>query len=239
VLKHVDQDTGAKSHAHALNWALSDVEGKRYFQEAVLDPDSPKSACSVPGYLEPDVPTSPLLFFDPAVIQKQLDTGRVIKDPRLLRAYEEVLAKGAVPLPDRMFKKGTDAKVGGSLCVLHTCRVLFEGSLKGSHPEPVTWPLVRVTGSDGSAEPRLRVGSAHERHRWSIRAHLLDAFRSDGRRACVYARESAREAWSERCCERARRGRHVLLLHPALQSHGLLHCGREAEGRAQRPGLVR
>jgi hypothetical protein len=115
VLKHIDQDTGVKSHAHALNWALSDVEGKRYFQEAVLDPDSPKSKLlhltlqtqlwrlSFPRFI-----CLPAAWF--AVIQKQLDTGRVIKDSRLLRAYEEVLAKGNVPLPDRMFKKGTDAK---------------------------------------------------------------------------------------------------------------------------------
>ena len=41
VIKHIDEDSGAKSHAHALNWALSDVKGKRYFQESVLDPDSP------------------------------------------------------------------------------------------------------------------------------------------------------------------------------------------------------
>ena len=43
VIKHIDEDSGAKSHAHALNWALSDVRTKRYFQESVLDPDSPKS----------------------------------------------------------------------------------------------------------------------------------------------------------------------------------------------------
>jgi predicted secreted hydrolase len=41
VVKHTDRDTGVKSHAHALNWALSDVSAKKYVQEIVLDKDSP------------------------------------------------------------------------------------------------------------------------------------------------------------------------------------------------------
>ena len=93
VVKHTDKDTGAKSYAHALNWALTDVTNKRYIQEVVLDKDSP------------------------AVIKKQLDQG-VIKDPRLERAYREMLDRGAVPLPDRMFSAGRDAVVArGSLSV--------------------------------------------------------------------------------------------------------------------------
>ena len=43
VVKHVDKVTGAKSYAHALNWALTDVTNKRYVQECVLDKDSPAS----------------------------------------------------------------------------------------------------------------------------------------------------------------------------------------------------
>ena len=43
VVKHVDKITGAKSYAHALNWALTDVTNKRYVQECVLDKDSPAS----------------------------------------------------------------------------------------------------------------------------------------------------------------------------------------------------
>ena len=44
VVKHTDRDTGKKSHAHALNWAISDVTNKKYVQEIVLDKDSPASA---------------------------------------------------------------------------------------------------------------------------------------------------------------------------------------------------
>ena len=84
VVKHTDKDTGKKSYAHALNWALSDVKRKRYTQEIVLDRDSP------------------------AIVKKQLDQG-IIKDPRLEAAYREVLDRGNVPLPDRMFSPGRDA----------------------------------------------------------------------------------------------------------------------------------
>lgn len=43
VVKHTDKDTGKKSYAHALNWAISDVSNKKYIQEIVLDKDSPAS----------------------------------------------------------------------------------------------------------------------------------------------------------------------------------------------------
>lgn len=82
VVKHTDKGSGKKSYAHALNWALTDVQNKRYVHESVLDRDSP------------------------AIVKKQLDTGNVIKDPRLLKAYMEVLDRGNVPLPDRMFTRG-------------------------------------------------------------------------------------------------------------------------------------
>ena len=81
AVKHTDQQTGVKSYAHALNWALIDVTNKRYVQESVLDRDSP------------------------AIVRKQLEQGGIVKDPRLLRAYIEILDKKNVPLPDRMFKK--------------------------------------------------------------------------------------------------------------------------------------
>jgi geranylgeranyl pyrophosphate synthase/predicted secreted hydrolase len=81
VVKHTDKNTGAKLYAHALNWAITDVKNKRYVHESVLDRDSP------------------------AVVRKQLESGAVVKDPRLKRAYLEILDKGNVPLPDRMFSK--------------------------------------------------------------------------------------------------------------------------------------
>ena len=43
VLKHTAAETGVKSYAHALNWALTDVAANKYIQECVLDRDSPES----------------------------------------------------------------------------------------------------------------------------------------------------------------------------------------------------
>ena len=80
VVKHTDAATGVRSYAHALNWAITDVKNKRYVHESVLDKDSP------------------------AVVKKQLASG-IVKDPRLKRAYMEILDKGNVPLPDRMFAR--------------------------------------------------------------------------------------------------------------------------------------
>jgi geranylgeranyl pyrophosphate synthase len=41
-------------------------------------------------------------------VRKQLESGTVVKDPRLKRAYLEILDKGKVPLPDRMFSPKRD-----------------------------------------------------------------------------------------------------------------------------------
>ena len=79
VVKHTDAATGARSYAHAVNWAVTDVANKRYVHESLLDRDSP------------------------AIVKKQLEGDRVIKDGRLKRAYLEILDRGNVPLPDRMF----------------------------------------------------------------------------------------------------------------------------------------
>ena len=81
VVKHTDAKTGARSYAHAVNWAVTDVANKRYVHESLLDRDSP------------------------AIVKKQLEGDRVIRDPRLKRAYLEILDRGNVPLPDRMFAR--------------------------------------------------------------------------------------------------------------------------------------
>lgn len=80
VVKHIDDASGKKSHAHALNWAFIDVGNKKYINESLLDKDSP------------------------AVVKKQLEAG-MVKDDRLKRAYLEILNRGNIPLPDRMFNK--------------------------------------------------------------------------------------------------------------------------------------
>jgi len=68
------------SHAHALNVAICDVKTGEYISNVLVDKVAPKA------------------------IKKTLEKG-VFTDPRLRRAMEEVLDKGNVPLPDRMFNK--------------------------------------------------------------------------------------------------------------------------------------
>ena len=78
-LKHVDKSSGKRFYSHALTWALSDVENEKYYTDVLLESDSPQ------------------------MILKSLDRGDLMKDPIISRALREVLLKGNVPLPDRLF----------------------------------------------------------------------------------------------------------------------------------------
>ena len=80
VLRSFDKATGKRDYAHALNWALTDVGNEAYVPTVLLDKGSP------------------------AMIREQLKDERVIRDSRLRSAYIEILDKGNVPLPDRMFE---------------------------------------------------------------------------------------------------------------------------------------
>ena len=89
ICKHVDEKTGKKSYAHALNWAISDIKNKEYTLDILLDKDSP------------------------AMVLDQLEKGTTkVGDTKLRAAMKEVLEKGSVPLPDRMFNKDANVKWG-------------------------------------------------------------------------------------------------------------------------------
>ncbi len=75
-----EEDTGAPIHAHSLTWALVDVEKKKYWPESRVDRSAPELGL------------------------KKVDRGEGSNDPRLRRAMREVLVKGHVPYPDRMFE---------------------------------------------------------------------------------------------------------------------------------------
>jgi len=82
VCKSIDKNTGRKQHAHSLTWAITDVESGEYACDVLLDQDSP------------------------AMILKQMKKGiRVIKDSKIRDSILEVLEKGNIPRPDRMFKR--------------------------------------------------------------------------------------------------------------------------------------
>lgn len=74
-----DEKTHEQKHAHAVTWALSDASGAVYHGESRLDPAGP------------------------GIGLQRLEKGKGSQDPRLNRAIKEVLERGRVPLPDRMF----------------------------------------------------------------------------------------------------------------------------------------
>lgn len=79
IISGRDEVTGKPTFAHSLTWALADVEQKKYWPESRVDRSAPELGL------------------------KKVDRGEGSKDPRLRRALREVLVKGNVPYPDRMF----------------------------------------------------------------------------------------------------------------------------------------
>ena len=74
-----DPGTGEPIYAHSLTWALSLPASGTFLSESRVDPNAPR------------------LGLD------KLDRGEGSRDPRLRRAMREVLDKGVVPHPDRVF----------------------------------------------------------------------------------------------------------------------------------------
>ena len=74
-----DEDTKQPVHAHSLTWALLDADRGTYYAESRVDKSAPQLGL------------------------EKLDRGEGTQDPRLRRAMREVLLKGKVPYPDRVF----------------------------------------------------------------------------------------------------------------------------------------
>lgn len=79
IAKDVLED-GTITHAHALNWAIVDVANKSYYADPILDPSTPE------------------------ILKEQLIKGYYNIDARLNRAFLEIVSRGNVPLPDRVFE---------------------------------------------------------------------------------------------------------------------------------------
>ncbi|MGZ6142844.1 MAG: lipocalin-like domain-containing protein, partial [Myxococcales bacterium] len=74
-----DPATGETHYAHSATWALTDADGKTYLPDSRVDPTAPKMGL------------------------ERIKQGRASKDARLNRALTEVLERGHVPAPDRVF----------------------------------------------------------------------------------------------------------------------------------------
>lgn len=75
-----DEKTKIPRYAYSITWALSDAQDKRYFAESLLDKNAPQIGL------------------------EKMERGEGTRDPRLRQAMREVLEKGKIPRPDKMFK---------------------------------------------------------------------------------------------------------------------------------------
>ena len=81
IIKGKDKITQEPLYAHSLTWAISDLDRKTYVAQSLVDKDAV------------------------AMGKKKLERGEGSRDPRLRRAMAEVLDKGNIPHPDRMFRQ--------------------------------------------------------------------------------------------------------------------------------------
>jgi geranylgeranyl pyrophosphate synthase/predicted secreted hydrolase len=78
IIKGKD-DAGQPTYAHSCTWALSDVGAKSYLAQSRVDPSAPQMG------------------------KERIEKGRGSRDPRLNRAMLEILNKGRIPEPDKIF----------------------------------------------------------------------------------------------------------------------------------------
>ncbi len=79
IVSGQDPQTKNPVHAHSVTWAISDPSNQRYVSQSLVDKDAPRLG------------------------KIRLERGEGSRDPRLQRALREVLDKGQVPRPDRLF----------------------------------------------------------------------------------------------------------------------------------------
>ncbi len=80
IIKGRNEETGEDEHAHSLTWAIADAKSGLYTGESRVDKSAPELGL------------------------KKVERGEGTTDERLRRAIREVLEKGNVPYPDRMFE---------------------------------------------------------------------------------------------------------------------------------------
>lgn len=67
-------------YAHSITWALVDVEKKKYYANSIVDARAPEIGL------------------------ERIKKGEIVKDNRIRKAAIEMLEKGVVPYPDRLFQ---------------------------------------------------------------------------------------------------------------------------------------
>jgi len=113
-----------RTFGHFLTWALIDVDGQRFFPHTALDPRSPAMAVA------------------------EIDGTESSRDDLLRRALREVVARGTVPLPDRLL--ASDARVNVTRLDLDYDGNRFVCDDDGSY-------VLELRSGDGREGCRLRV----------------------------------------------------------------------------------
>ena len=87
IAKGRDEQTKEPTYAHSLTWALSDVDGKKYYSDTLVDRDAPRIGLER--------------------LNRAEETGAkgASRDPRVRRALREMLERGQVPYPDHLFEE--------------------------------------------------------------------------------------------------------------------------------------
>ncbi|MDB4967022.1 MAG: Octaprenyl diphosphate synthase [Myxococcales bacterium] len=80
IIKGKDEATGEPTYAHSCTWALSDAAAKTYLARSRVDASAPQMGI------------------------ERIKNGRGSRDPRLNRAMLEILERGKIPAPDRIFE---------------------------------------------------------------------------------------------------------------------------------------
>lgn len=80
IVKGRNEATKEVEYAHSLTWAISDADAGHYYPESRLDPSAPKMGL------------------------ERIKNGRGSRDKRLNRALTEMLERGKIPTPDRIFE---------------------------------------------------------------------------------------------------------------------------------------
>jgi geranylgeranyl pyrophosphate synthase/predicted secreted hydrolase len=82
LLKY-NEETQTLDYAHSITWAIMDVENKKYYNNSLIDQRAPKIGL------------------------ERIQKGEIVKDSRIKKAAIEMLEKGNVPYPDRLFQQET------------------------------------------------------------------------------------------------------------------------------------
>jgi len=128
-----DETTLEPQYGHALTWALSDIDGRKYYPDTLVDKASPRMGLERLNRAE------------------EGEARGAARDPRVRRALREMLERGQVPYPDHVFE--VDPHCGSRRLELDFDGNRFEKRDDGSY-RLVLWHKHHELGADLILTPR-------------------------------------------------------------------------------------